>query len=66
MGISEFDKFLDENVSLKDAAERCANDFLGKDASDKAKENVVVIFVIGAVWQAHEYVKRLKEKRNGK
>lgn len=63
---SKFEEFLDENIDIKVAAEKCANDFLGKDASEKAKENVVVIFMMGAVWQAHEYVKRLNKKRNGK
>lgn len=62
----KFDEFLDENNDLREAAEKCANDFLGKDASEKAKENVVVIFMMGAVWQAHEYVKRLGIKRNKK
>ena len=42
---------------MREAAEKCANDFLGKDASEKTKENVVVIFMMGAVWQAHEHVK---------
>lgn len=63
---SKFEEFLDENIDIKVAAEKCANDFLGEGASEKAKENVVVIFMMGAVWQAHEYVKRLKEKRDGK
>lgn len=63
---SKFEEFLEENIDIKVAAEKCANDFLGKDASEKAKENVVVIFMMGAVWQANEYVKRLNEKRNGK
>lgn len=59
---SKFDEFLEENNDLRAAAEKCANDFLGKDASEKSKENVVVIFMMGAVWQAHEYVKRLSKK----
>lgn len=63
---SKFEEFLDENNDLREAAEKCANDFLGENASEKAKENIVVIFMMGAVWQAHEYVKRLNEKRNGK
>lgn len=63
---SKFEEFLDENNGLREAAEKCANDFLGENASEKAKENIVVIFMMGAVWQAHEHVKRLKEKRDGK
>lgn len=54
---SKFEEFLDGNNDMREAAEKCANDFLGKDASEKNKENVVVIFMMGAVWQAHEYVK---------
>lgn len=47
---SKFEEFLDENIDIKVAAEKCANDFLGEGASEKAKENVVVIFMMGAVW----------------
>ena len=37
---SKFEEFLDENNDIREAAGKCANDFLGKDASEKAKENV--------------------------
>lgn len=62
MGKSKFDAFLEENVSLKEAAFKCAEDFLGKNASEKAKENVAVIFMLGAVWQANEMVKRYRKE----
>ena len=63
---SKFEEFLEGNNDMMEAAEKCANDFLGKDASEKTKENVVVIFMMVVVWQAHEYVKRLGIKRNKK
>lgn len=66
MGSSKFEKFLDENNELRVAAERFADDFLGKNVCEDARENVIMIFVFGAVWQANEYVKRLSKKRNGK
>ena len=61
---SEFDAFLKENVSLKEAAFKCAENFLGKNASEKAKDNVAVIFMLGAVWQASQFVQDIEKKRS--
>ena len=61
---SEFDAFLKENVSLKEAAFKCAEDFLGKNASEKAKENVAVIFMLGATWQVSQFVQDIENKRS--
>ena len=54
---SKLEEFLEENSDLRETAEKCTNDFLGRNASEKAKENIVVIFMMGAVWQVNEYVK---------
>lgn len=61
---SEFDAFLKENASLKEAAFKCAEDFLGKNASEKAKDNVVVIFMLGATWQVSQFVQDIEKKRS--
>lgn len=61
---SEFDAFLKENASLKEAAFKCAEDFLGKNASEKAKDNVAVIFMLGATWQVSQFVQDIEKKRS--
>jgi len=60
--ISMFDDFLDRNADLKDAARKFAVDMLGKDATEKAIINVMVVFTMGAVWQADQTVKAFEEK----
>lgn len=59
---SKFDTFLTDNPDLRDAARRFAKDMLGKDATEKAIINVMVVFTMGAVWQADQTVKAFEEK----
>ena len=61
---SELEAFLNENVSLEEAAFKCAENFLGKNASEKAKDNVAVIFMLGAVWQSSQLAIEIEKKRS--
>jgi len=54
---SKFDTFLADNPDLRDAARKFAEDMLGKDATEKAIINVMVVFTMGAVWQADQTTK---------
>lgn len=58
---SKFDTFLSGNPDLRDAARDFAEDTLGKEASEKAIINCMVVFVMGAVWQADQVVKKLEK-----
>lgn len=57
---SKFDKFLSDNPDVRDAARKCAEDMLGKNATEKAIINVMVIFTLGAVWQADQVVQKFE------
>lgn len=60
----DFDKFLKENQPLATAARQYAVDMLGGEASEKAITNVMVVFTMGAVWQASQFTQKIEHSRS--
>lgn len=60
----DFDKFLKENQPLALASRQYAEDMLGDQASEKAITNVMVVFTMGAVWQASQFTEEIERKRS--